>query len=389
MVYIKIMYYIDKDFLGTAKHVVVSTGHVTLTSDKPDDLLVENGTNLPGTLQSYLKIVGREISILPPEIKNSCAVCKIPVDITGLSYLMRSEEFSKNLAEFNSKIKNAISDNIGYIPFYTNNIQTLNSCVSIKFSKANNFPGLDSAGYASKITYETSTTKTGRMSIVTGPNVLTMKKNVKQDIVSRFPNGKIIEIDYSALEPRVALAIAGSVFAKTADVYSALGKVVDIPDRNIAKQLIISFLYGAGAGMMCRLTGLANTDLQVRLTKLKKIFNQDLVIEKIKLDLENKGYFYNHAGRPIHPTSDRFGVLFNNFCQSTAVDVSLSGFSSLIKSIKLAGMTTQPICFIHDAVLFDVPSDEVDTLSEMSKELPTYLGIDFPTKLTVMDSYKQ
>jgi hypothetical protein len=223
------------------------------------------------------------------------------------------------------------------------------------------------------------------MSVISGPNVLTMQKDVKQKIASRFPGGKIVEIDYSALEPRVALAVAESNFASSGDMYSELGNVIEISDRAVAKQLIISFLYGAGFSTMCRLTGLSDLQLAGKINELKKIFRQDVIVEKIKLDLKDKEYFYNHAGRPIFPTSDRFGVLFNNFCQSTAVDVSLSGFSALLTNMQQAGLSAQPVCFIHDAVLIDTPAEEVDTLSQMSRKLPTYLGIDFPTKLTVVE----
>jgi hypothetical protein len=68
------------------------------------------------------------------------------------------------------------------------------------------------------------------------------------------------------------------------------------------------------------------------------------------------------------------------------VDISLSGFSNLLSAILSSKMSATPVCFIHDAVLIDTPVEEIDILAQMSKKLPTYLGIDFPTKLTVMDN---
>lgn len=379
------MYYIDKHFLGTQEHIVVAGNNITLSKAKPVDMLVENGTTLPGTLQSYLKVAGVDCSIIPEDIMKSCNTCKIPVAVMGLSHLIRPLEFSKILAEFNSNISDILKNTSRYTEFYTKNIQTLNCCVPLKFKSNHAGFDIDSMGYAQQVLYDTSTTKTGRMSVISGPNVLTMQKHVKSTIVSRFPGGKIIEIDYSALEPRVALAIAKSDFAKSPDVYSSLGDVINITDRPVAKQLIISFLYGAGVSTMCRLTGLEESDLRSRIAVLKKIFKQDIIVEKLKLDLENNGYFLNHAGRPIFPTSDRFGVLFNNFCQSSAVDVSLSGFSSLLADMRASNLMSRPVCFIHDAILIDAHPEEINALSKMSKKLPTYLGNDFPTKLTMVE----
>ena len=380
------MYYIDRNYLGTQDYVIVKDD-ITLSATKPSGLLIEDGTTLPGTLQSFLNMAGHDRPLAPKKIIDSCNTCKIPVDSLGLSYLMRPEEFSLILAEFNRDVIRLTKDISKYAPVYVRNVKTLNSCSPIKFSEPVSGITVDDVGYASKIVYDTSTTKTGRMSVIEGPNVLTMQKDVKSKIISRFSAGKIIEIDFSALEPRVALAVAGSEFAGVDDVYSELGSLIDIKHRDTAKQLIISFLYGAGTSTMCRLTGLSEAELLPRLRKLKSIFKQDFIVDAIKFELEKNGYFCNHAGRPIFPTSDRFGVLFNNFCQSTAVDVSLSGFSSLLTEIKKIGLSAQPVCFIHDAVLIDVPVEEIDILGKMSEKLPTYLGIDFPTKLTVVDNY--
>jgi len=378
------MYYIDKDFLGTKEHVIVSGTEISFSCAVPSGTLIENGTSLPGTLQAYLNLIGKERSLVPPEVRESCDVCKIPIDLIGLQHLLRPEEFATELAEFNHDIKDLIADTFHYISMYVTNVKTLNSCVPFTLKHRNTEIKTTSLGYTHKITYDTSVTKTGRMSVTSGPNVLTMQKQFKSDIASRFDDGKIVEIDYSSLEPRVALAIAGSEFVESPDVYSTLGDVIEIHDRSVAKQLIISFLYGAGIKTMCRLTELSESNLTPKLKKLKKIFKQDLIVENIKGTLGSLGYFYNHAGRPIFPTSDRFGVLFNNFCQSTAVDVSLSGFSHLLSSIYDSNMKARPICFIHDAVLLDVPGTEIAVLKKMSEKLPTYLGVDFPTKLTIV-----
>ena len=56
------MYCIDKDFLGTPEHIVASFEEIALSSVLLQDMLIEDGTFRPGTLQSYLRLIGREIS---------------------------------------------------------------------------------------------------------------------------------------------------------------------------------------------------------------------------------------------------------------------------------------------------------------------------------------
>lgn len=380
------MYYIDKDFLGSKEHIIVMDGEPKGTSSSvPALALIENGTSEPGTLQSFLQMCDVSRTLIPAEIERSLDVCKILPEVAGLSYLIRKEDLALELASFCSDVERPLSKVIDYLPFYLKNIATLNSCSRLKFSRRFGDVSLDTGGFAECVRYDTTRTKTGRMSVVSGPNVLTMQKDFKSALTSRFSNGKIIEIDYSALEPRVALAIAGSSIANSADVYSELGKTIKINDREVAKQLIISFLYGAGISTMQRLTGIKASDLQSRLLDVKKMFRQDELIEKIRVQLQVAGSFKNHAGRIIFPGSDKPGLLFNNYCQSSAVDVALSGFSSLLGEIKDGSMQTVPLCFIHDAILLDVPSCEIDRIMKISKQLHTYLGVDFPTKLTIIN----
>ena len=379
-------YYIDKRYFGSKCHIVLGSGEPVLIEKAPADLLVENGTCSPGTLKSFLQICGEVHELIPENILKSLHACEMPVELAGLKHIVRPTEAASLLAVFQRTVDNSISSISGYIPFYIKNIKTLNSCLSMKFLPSFKSIPLDCNGFAEKVIYDTTSTKTGRMSVVSGPSVLTMQKGFKSSIQSRYQGGKIIEIDYSALEPRVALALANSPTAKHPDVYSSIGEQINITDRGVVKQLIISFLYGAGMATMQRLTGLSSTVLKPKLTILKQMFHQDKIVEDIRIQLASSGSFTNHAGRPIFPGSDKPGLLFNNYCQSTAVDVALSGFANLIADIKAAGIEATPLCFIHDAILLDVTEHDFSRIKKMSSSLHTYLGIDFPTKLTVVNN---
>ena len=368
------MYYIDKEFLGQHYNSPIDAG-----------ALCEDGTLNPGTVGAFLQIAHIKNNFIPSEIINTLDICNIPIHKAGLSYLVRKQELSDILELHQRNIDIAINIMGEYAKIYADNIHTLNSCSPCKFLTTTEDIVVSSEGFAEPAKYNT-VTKTGRMSIVSGPSFLTMKKATKSKIISRFQNGKIIEIDFSALEPRTALAIAGSKFAESDDVYAIIGDILGVSSRPVAKQATISFLYGANITTISKLIDMPLKSLRPKLNYLKQVFKYDEIISKIHAELKANAYFKNYFGRVIFPDSNRDGVLFNNFCQSSAVDVALSGFASLLKQIKDKGMNTHNVCFIHDAVLLDVPESEIETLKQMTGKLPTRLGINFPVKLKVVDN---
>ena len=176
------MYYIDKEFLGL-EH---STKH---------HMLCEDGTLNPGTVGAFLQIAHIKNNFIPNEIINTLNVCNIPIHKAGLSYLVRKQELNNILELHKRNIDIAIGIMGDYAKIYSDNIRTLNSCSPCKFLTTVEDINITSEGFARPVKYNT-VTKTGRMSVVSGPSFLTMKKDTKSKIVSRFQNGKIIEIDF-------------------------------------------------------------------------------------------------------------------------------------------------------------------------------------------------
>ena len=62
-------------------------------------------------------------------------------------------------------------------------------------------------GFAKNVDYNLVGTNTGRLTILAGPQILTLKKELRNILTSRFEGGKIIQFDYTSLEPRVALML--------------------------------------------------------------------------------------------------------------------------------------------------------------------------------------
>ncbi len=195
------------------------------------------------------------------------------------------------------------------------------------------------SGVVKRVVYNVTESSTGRMKVKSGPKILTLKREHRSIVKSRFTNGEIISIDYSSLEPRIALALQGH--NPKGDVYSWIDKSIfdGKLGRSTAKIMTLSIIYGMSIHAAGRKYGKVTRNQQ---KQLREIFG----IDKIeKLDAE-----YNAYGRPIYPDSDR--KKFNSYIQSTAVDAAVLGFSK----IHDMGCTEAiPLFMIHDELVCDVP----------------------------------
>jgi len=189
-------------------------------------------------------------------------------------------------------------------------------------------------------------TKTGRLRVDSGPRVLTLSKQHRRILASKYPGGKIMSVDFISLEPRLALHAVGKKSA--GDVYEDISRQSGEP-RSKTKIATLSFLYGAAAS-----DGVGD--------KLKRyvreFFNVKELVRRIEECGERNGY-----GRPLHVDEER--LLIPHWVQSTAVDVCLLGFTSLAES--LAGIA-DPLFLVHDAMFLDVPAENIEKLSGIISE---------------------
>ena len=101
----------------------------------------------------------------------------------------------------------------------------------------------DRDGLTPRSTYNIWSSVTGRMSIESGPNILTLDKKYRRIFKSRFPDGEIIQIDFSSLEPNTFLAMQGKQFTGDAYSWAAAQIKIDVP-REVLKVAVMSALYG-------------------------------------------------------------------------------------------------------------------------------------------------
>jgi len=206
----------------------------------------------------------------------------------------------------------------------------------------------DREGFARTVKYEGVSTSTGRMNVASGPRILTLRKEHRGLIKSSWGDeGEIVSIDYSSLEPRVALALGGHV--PDGDVYEWIDEEIfgGKLGRPRAKILTLSLIYGMSLHSARSKYGDVKHSAKKR---LRSMFSVDETTAKLSALDENK--IRNHFGRPIFP--DNKNKLFNAFVQSTAVDVAVVGFGKVIERLREAG-GCQPLFLIHDEIICDVP----------------------------------
>ena len=230
-------------------------------------------------------------------------------------------------------------------------------------------------GFSRKTVYGFTSTNTGRLTVRKGPQILTLKKEHRSILTSRFDKGRIVQLDYTSLEPRVALSMIGHNPPK--DIYSDVARNIldDRVGRESAKLLTIALLYGMGQKRVKDILSGTMLDPSNTMQKLDDFFGAKIIREELSKQAKS-GYIQNYYGRNIGVRNDSEHVLYNNLIQSTAVDVALQGFSRMIQAIEDSGKNMKPVFILHDALLIDCPPDEVKFLDELCEVGSTANNLD-------------
>ena len=217
-------------------------------------------------------------------------------------------------------------------------------------------------GFTNKVRYNLTRTVTGRLTTQkNSPNVLTLPSRCRKIFESSYgKNGKLYNIDFVSLEPRVARKVLNKKCGN--DIYEEIKSDLDmIIDRSVIKKAIISVLYGKHSAI----EGISKEKSNVILKRVNEYFS---IIElyEIANKIHHNKFRKNFYGRPIlNLNEDKTNKIINNFIQSTAVDVSLIYFSHLYNLFK---ENIRPLFVLHDAFVVDVHNDySKEFISEVKK----------------------
>ena len=235
--------------------------------------------------------------------------------------------------------------------------------------------------------YDRVSTKTGRLTIKEGPQILTLKREFRSIFTPSSMNSRLFEIDFISLEPRVALNFAG-VHASN-DVYLSFIESTGIKiSRDAAKLAVLCSLYGAGETRLDSLLRKESTSVTAKMLvkAVAKYFRLSELRRHLFGQAKGQGLIHNYLGRPIEIDDARESILVNNYLQSSATDVAIAGFNDFAK--KFAGKC-RPLFVIHDALIIDVPNEHLDEVQRY-----VYSGYDvpglgnFPLKLKEFDDHE-
>lgn len=228
-------------------------------------------------------------------------------------------------------------------------------------------------GYAQPVVYDRFGTRTGRLTVESGPNILTLKKDHRRVLKSHFAEGKIVSLDFSSLEARVILYDA-NVNVGAADVYDKMS--LDLFAGNISRSAIkvavLGELYGASRSMLENRLEMGGSDLDRFIQAIRSYFMTDVLKARLRRHLDEAGFVKNRFGRPLFLDDKNANhLLVNTYAQSTGVDVSLLGFKSILDQLGPDGI--RPIFVLHDALILDVRSDRLPDVESISAvKVPNY-----------------
>jgi hypothetical protein len=271
-------------------------------------------------------------------------------------------------------LKSAKIDLERYKSFVDGDVATLPAVESFRPGKT---------GYASPVVYDRFGTRTGRLTVSSGPNILVLRKDQRSFIKSVFPDGAICSLDFKALEPRIVLAEAG-VDLPDGDLYDGLnnllfeGKV----DRTAIKTAIISELYGASKSSLGLRLGIHGDKLDAFVSTIRRCFQTPQLKARLKEDLKVEGFVRNKHGRPLRLDPDADNLLVNTFTQSTGVDVAMLGFDSVLNRLGDDGV--RPLFVLHDALILDVRGDRLADVAAIGSVAVKGYVTPFPIKFERM-----
>jgi hypothetical protein len=236
-------------------------------------------------------------------------------------------------------------------------------------------------GFASPVVYDRFGTRTGRLTVASGPNILTLKKEHRKVLRSFYPDGKICYLDFSSLEARIILYEAG-VRPRGDDVYGQIsedlfgGKV----SRDATKVAVLSELYGISKSALGNRLDMGGKQLDDFITSIRRYFKTPELRSRLKEEFLGRGKIHNKYGRPLFiDDASADHLLVNTYTQSTGVDVSLLGFKSIVDLIGTDGI--RPLFVLHDALILDVRGDRLPDVESVKSTAVPGFEEKFPLKL--------
>lgn len=213
---------------------------------------------------------------------------------------------------------------------------------------------------------------TGRTSITSGFNFLTLKKDKRKHIKPVNKDMCLVEVDFKSCEPFFYLK-SKNFNIDSDDVYMWLCNKYDIKinNRDYVKRGILSMIYGANENTISKIMKISKS----KVLEIKSDLGLDCLRETLQNYYDKNGFFLNYYGRPI--TSDN--NLVNYYIQSSAVDFcSLAFYQFCIQN------NVRPSYFIHDSMTFQCSKKDLKRILSIASIKEANSNIDIPIEFNVL-----
>lgn len=386
---------LSRKALGTENHFIIEDEMGKWSNDFSGVDYVIGDSHDSLSIDPLLSLYGIDLPVIVAQKYINALRC-IGIADAPWQYIIPRKEYITKFRDFVSKAQAAIKDitKNEYSHFFVESNRvfsklsksTLDISALDNYLKSNDVASLRSlkkmveGNTLVAPTYNRVSTKTGRLTITGGPQVLTLKKEFRSIFKSSHPGGSLFEIDFVSLEPRVALNLTERIEEQD-DVYQCFIDLHGLKiSRDTAKLAVLCALYGAGTSKLTSVLKKDNSSLTARqlLSKISTFFGVYELTEGLKSQSPS-GYITNYFGRPIEVDDARASMLINNFLQSTAADLAILAFSKFADD---KAFNAIPIFIIHDALIIDVHPDEEGSLRDYVKNGFTHEQLGrFPLKL--------
>ena len=388
---------LHKHHIGTAVHMVISSGMIRWVSDIPKDShYVVGAPGRPDSLEPLLKLYGIDIpDFVPERFRKSFSDISTSGQQVPWRYVLPQNVFKSNFKKYVDdlcEIEKIFSEN-SYPNFFIQSNSLFTSLCRSKIDTAltrkllktsdshvlRNMLSGSSDSFLNVPFYDRVSTKTGRLTIKGGPQVLTLKKEFRAVFTPQNYDTALYEIDFVSLEPRVALNFAG-VHASN-DVYLSFIEASGIKvSRDTAKLAVLCSLYGAGKQRLeqvLRKDG-STVGATYLVSEVSKYFRLGDLKSVLRSQAKN-GVISNYFGRPIEIDNARESILVNNYLQSTASDIAIAGFGEFTSRFS---SLCKPLFVIHDALIIEVSQKNLGEITKYVDKGYDVPGLgNFPLKI--------
>lgn len=222
----------------------------------------------------------------------------------------------------------------------------------------------NSDGLADATVYDQLGSITGRLTVTSGPQILTLRRDLRGVLRPTRRGRRLLMVDFVSHEPRVTLCLMGG--EPPLDIYGWFReeRMSDI-SRDLAKSAVISTLYGMSPSTLAEKLDCTLVEAKLVNEVVRGTFGLVELEKRLLSQLKSEGHILSHFGRRIRPSSTAPGVVVNSFIQSTAYDVAMAGFREILSMLASSLIEASVFFYIHDAMVLEVSERDQDRLREI------------------------